>query len=51
MEPVAKVDVDLDKKLVSIEIKDGATLPDEQITKSINDAGYDVVKIERGNHA
>lgn len=46
-EPVEKVEVDLDKKLVSLEFKPGKTLSDEQIQTAIKEAGYKVVKIER----
>ena len=50
-ESVEKVDVDLDKKLVQLKVKEGHTLSDEVITKAIKDAGYDVVKIERDKNA
>jgi copper chaperone CopZ len=46
-EGVEKVDVDLDKKLVTIETKAGATLSDSALTESIVDSGYEVTKIER----
>jgi copper chaperone CopZ len=38
--------VNLDKKLVAVEPKDGQTLDVKQIEAGIKDAGYDVVKIE-----
>jgi copper chaperone CopZ len=44
---VEKVDVDLDKKLVTIETKVGANLTDAALTESIVDSGYEVTKIER----
>ena len=44
---VRAVEVDLDKKFVKLELKDGAALSDEVIRKNITDAGYDVEKIER----
>lgn len=44
---VQKVEVDLDKKLVKLRSKESSDVKDEEITKIINDAGYDVVKIER----
>ncbi len=47
MEPIADVQVDLDHKLVTLRTKDGQTLPDAEIQRAINDAGYDVLKIER----
>lgn len=49
LEAVEKVNVNLDAKLVTIKIKDGQTLDDESIKKTIKDAGYDTVKIERIN--
>ncbi|MBN8548937.1 MAG: heavy-metal-associated domain-containing protein [Deltaproteobacteria bacterium] len=48
---VAEVEVDLEHKRVSLKVRQGATLSDESITTTINDAGYDVLKIERGPHA
>lgn len=39
--------VDLDSKLVTLTLKDGNTVPDEEIEKLITDAGYAVLKIER----
>ena len=45
---VASVDVNLDKKLVSIFLKDGKSLGDEAIKEAIKDAGYAVTSIERG---
>lgn len=44
---VAKVDVNLETKVVSLNTVDGKTIEDEQIKKIITSAGYDVVKIER----
>jgi len=38
--------VDLKKKTVAIEAKDGQSLDDKAITAEITDAGYDVVKLE-----
>jgi copper chaperone CopZ len=38
--------VNLDKKLVAVEPKDGQTLDVKKIEAGIKDAGYDVVKIE-----
>src|SRR5262245_17430517 len=46
-EDIKDVKVDLDKKLVTIQTKDGASVGDDQITKTINDAGYDVLSIQR----
>ena len=48
---VKQVDVDLEKKLVTLDLKEGSTLSDEQIENTIEDAGYDVLKIERGKGA
>lgn len=38
--------VDLKKKVVAIEAKEGQTLDGKTITAEITDAGYDVVKLE-----
>lgn len=38
--------VDLKKKTVAIEAKEGQTLDSKAITVEITDAGYDVVKLE-----
>lgn len=45
--PAAKsVFVDLKKKVVAVEAKDGQTLDNKAISAAIVDAGYDVVKLE-----
>ena len=44
---VESVDVDLDKKIVTIKTKQGTTLPDAEVKESIVDAGYEVLSIER----
>ena len=44
---VKSLEVDLDKKFVSIISQDNATLSDETITKLIKEAGYNVESIER----
>ncbi|MEY3903816.1 MAG: hypothetical protein RL189_3122 [Pseudomonadota bacterium] len=46
-EAVEKVNVDLEKKLVSFSTLAGKQFDDAAITKLITDAGYSVVKIER----
>lgn len=38
--------VDLKKKVVAVEAKDGQTLDGKKISAEIKDAGYDVVKLE-----
>jgi copper chaperone CopZ len=38
--------VDLKKKFVVVEAKDGQTLDSQKISAEIKDAGYDVVKLE-----
>ena len=48
---VKSVNVDLDKKVVKLDVKDGSATNDKEIEKTINDAGYDVVKIERTKNA
>lgn len=44
---VEKVDVDLDRKLVTITTTQGAVLNDAELKESITDAGYEVVAVER----
>lgn len=44
---VASVQVDLDKRIVVIDTKEGQTLSDQEIRDAITDAGYDVVTISR----
>ena len=38
--------VDLKKKLVAVELKDGQALPHDTVKEIIKEAGYDVTKIE-----
>lgn len=38
--------IDLKKKVVAVEAKDGQKLDNKKITAQIKDAGYDVVKLE-----
>lgn len=44
---VEKINVDLDAMLVTLTIKNGQTLDDATIKKTIKDNGLDTVKIER----
>ncbi len=44
---VKGVTVNLDEKLVKLDVKDGSTVTDAEITKNIQEAGYNVVKIQR----
>ena len=44
---VETVDVDLDKKLVTIEVKNQTQFSDSEINTIITEAGYNVSKIER----
>ncbi len=46
MDATKEVFVDLKKKTVAVEAKDGQTLDAKAISAEIVDAGYDVVKIE-----
>ena len=46
MQATKAVYVDLKKKTVAIEAKEGETLDGKAITAEITDAGYDVVKLE-----
>ena len=50
-ENVKGIEVDLDKKVVKVETSEGKPLSDEEIKSTINDAGFDVVNIERGKSA
>lgn len=44
---VEKINVDLEKKVVSFQTRTGKQFTDEAIQKLMTDAGYVVVKIER----
>lgn len=44
---VKTIDVNLDKKIVSLTTEDGKNVEDEQIKKIITEAGYNVANIER----
>jgi len=46
-ESVAKIDVSLEKKVVTIGLKDGKSIDDKQIEKLLKESGYTVEKIER----
>ena len=46
-EAVAKVDVSLEKKVVTIALREGKNLDDKQIEKLLKESGYAVEKIER----
>lgn len=47
-EEVSGITVDLDKALVTVQLKDGKTLDDATLTKLITDSGYAVAGIARG---
>lgn len=47
-EGVKNVDVNLEERYVKFTLPEGKELSDEQITQTIEDAGYNVVGIERG---
>lgn len=44
---VKEINVDLDTKLVKIELNESENLDDKQVTEILKDAGYGVSKIER----
>lgn len=44
---VNAISVDLNNHLVAIDLKDGANIEDEEITRLITDSGYNVVEITR----
>lgn len=50
LDSVKSVYVDLDKKIVTLQTQDSKPLSDEEIKRTINDAGYDVLSIERGKN-
>lgn len=50
-ENVKSIDVDLNQKLVTVETKKDLTISDKDIEQTIKDAGYEVLKIERGKGA
>ncbi len=45
---VEGVDVNLDTKIVTLEVVKGTDISDEEITELITDSGYNVTKISRG---
>lgn len=46
-ESVSGIDVDLTAKIITISLKDGASLDNEAIEKLVTNAGYNVAKISR----
>ena len=44
---VEGVDVNLDTHIVTIDIAKGTEIPDDEITKLVTEAGYNVIKITR----
>jgi copper chaperone CopZ len=44
---VEKVDVSLEKKLVTIDLKNGQNIEDKKIESILTDSGYNIEKIER----
>ena len=46
-EEVSSINVNLDDKTVVVNIVDGADISDEELSKLINDSGYDVRTITR----
>lgn len=44
---VADVDINLESKIVTLSLKDGQNITDEEVSKGIDYAGYSVAKIER----
>lgn len=47
----ADVLVSLENKIVAVSFKDGQNISDDVLTAQINDAGYQVKSIERGNES
>ena len=48
---VSDIDVNLNTKVITLNLKDGMQLEDGMISKLINDAGYNVVKIRHQEQA
>lgn len=46
---VEEIDVNLEKMLIIIRLKNGETLNNEKVIRLINDSGYDVQEINRVN--
>ena len=46
---VEEIDVNLEKMLIIIRLKNGETFNNEKVIKLINDSGYDVQEINRVN--
>lgn len=46
---VESCEVDLDKKIVEVKIKKDKKVSDDEIKKTIKDAGYAVMRVERFN--
>lgn len=44
---VAKIDVSLEKKLVTIDLKDGQDIEDKKIETLLTESGYNVEEIDR----
>lgn len=44
---IAKVDVSLEKKLVTIDLKDGQDIEDKKIEAILTESGYNIEKIDR----
>lgn len=47
---VESINVDLDTKVLTINMNDGKTLDDETITKMVTDSGYNVEAIRHEEH-
>jgi copper chaperone CopZ len=50
IQSVQNVNVDLDKHLVSIEVKDTGEISDEEIRSSLTKSGYEVLEIKRNGN-
>lgn len=46
-EEVSQVEVDLDSKIVSLELKEGKSIEDKELETIIKDTGYNLVEIKR----
>jgi len=48
-ESVSGIDVNLDKKVITIDLKDNAQIEDAKIAQLVNDAGYSVIAIRHSS--
>lgn len=47
IDAVSEVDINLTEKLLTIQVKEGQSLSDEEITEHVTDSGYNIQEIVR----